>query len=420
MSDVSRTALATADQVSRDALLVDLLADPALREAQRCVERLYLDDPVCGASAAGMASAAEAAASITAAAVQHALVSDPARPAFLWSACAPHTWPGVEVPGSGYGIDNPDNVHRRTAIDGVSTYRIRVRVPKRPAAQFSFICYGQREAEGPVTREGAAIASVLLSQQITQDADGRFEVTVGPEPVPGSEHHLTTAPTSTWLLVRDALTDWESQEPLRLEIERIAGPAAPPAQTRDELVELAVANAERLSRYWLAYNNELLYGARTVNELPQPVGRPFGASVAAPFALGAGEGLLVTLDPAGCDYLGFEVTDPWGVTRPSVDALGGLNNRQVITNSDGTVTYWVGPHDPGVHNWLDTGGLDAGLVAARWQGGALDAEAPPVRSSRLVPLTEAAACFPADHQVTAEQRAEQLRRRAAAFMRRLG
>ncbi|CAM3268483.1 hypothetical protein NODU109028_08365 [Nocardioides dubius] len=420
MSGASRSALATSEQVNRDALLVELLADPALIEARDRVEQLYLGDPFCGRSAAGIASAADAAASITAAAVQHALVSDPSRPAFLWSACAAHAWPGLAVPNSGYGIDNPDNVHRRTAIDGVSSYRISVQVPPRPAAQFSFICYGQPEADGPVTREGAAIASVLLSHQVTPDAEGRFEVTVGPEPVPGSAYHLVSAPTSTWLLVRDALTDWETQEPLHLEIERIAGPEAPPAQSRAELVEIAVANTERLSRYWLAYNNELLYGPRPANRLPQPVGRPFGASVAAPFALGAGEGLLVTLDPGGCDYLGFEVTDPWGVTRPAVDALGGLNNRQALANPDGTITYWVGPADPGVHNWLDTGGLDAGLITARWQGGTLDAEAPPVRSTELVPLAEAADRFGPEHQVSAQQRADQLRRRAAAFARRLG
>ncbi|MFS3130735.1 hypothetical protein ACLM5J_20195 [Nocardioides sp. Bht2] len=420
MGSGAGSALATSDQVSRDALLVELMTEPALRAARDRVEQLYLEDPVCGGSAAGIASAAEAAASITAAAIQHALVSDPARPAFLWSACAAHSWPGLEVPNSGYGIDNPDNVHRRTAIDGVSTYRISARVPERPAAQFSFICYGQPEAEGAVTREGAVIASVLLSHQVTTDAEGRFEVTVGPEPVAGSAHHLNSLPTSTWLLVRDALTVWEDQEPLHLEIERIAGPTAPPAQTRDELIEIAVANAERLSIYWLAYNNELLYGAREVNKLPQPVGRPFGASVAAPFAVPAGEGLVVTLDPVGCDYLGFEVTDPWGVTRPSVTALGGLNNRQAIANEDGTFSYWIGPVDPGVHNWLDTGGLDAGLITARWQGGVFAADAQPVRGTELVQLSEARTRFAANQLVTPEQRAEQLRQRAVAFARRLG
>ncbi|KRF14618.1 DUF1214 domain-containing protein [Nocardioides sp. Soil796] len=410
--------LSTASQLALERRALDLLATPELRAARDRVAALYRADRNYGSHPAGVASLEAAAASITVAAVQHALVADPARPVFLWSACSAHGWHGIDMPNSGYGIDNPDNVHRRSAVDGESTYVVRGRVPEVPAAQFSFICYGAPEADGNVTREGAAIASVVLSSQLVPDADGRFELTVGPAPV-DDRPHLLTAPTSTWMLVRDALTDWESQDPLWLEIERIAGPDAAPEPTDADLVELAVANVERLSRYWLDYDNQLIHDVRPLNAIKQPTPRPFGASVVGRFDVAAHEGLLVTLDPCGADYLGFEVTDPWGVTRPSVEATGGLNNRQAKANADGTLTYLVAATDPGVHNWLDTGGLTAGMVAARWQGGQVAEDAEPVREVRVVPLRDVTSFFSDEHRITPEGRAEQLQQRAAAFARRL-
>ncbi len=42
---------------------------------------------------------------------------------------APHCWHGFEVHRSGYGIDNPDNVYRHTAVDGQSSFVIHGRMP---------------------------------------------------------------------------------------------------------------------------------------------------------------------------------------------------------------------------------------------------------------------------------------------------
>ncbi len=412
------SALGTPAQLALERRLLEVLATPQLQAARERVEALYRADHHYGKHPAGLASLERAAASIATAAVQHALLTDGARPTFMWSANSAHSWHGLDVPNSGYGIDNPDNVHRRAAIDGESTYVVRGRVPEVPAAQFSLICYGTPEATLPVTREGAELSGVLLSSQIKLDADRRFEVTVGPEPV-DERPHLQTAPASTWMLVRDALTDWESQDPLWLEIERIAGPEAGPEPTFDDIVAIAVAKLERLSAYWLAWNNELIHDVRPLNILQQPGVRPFGASVVGRFEFGVDEGLLVTVDPGGGDYVGFEATDPWGVTFPSVEATGGLNNQQAWANPDGSISYLVAARDPGVHNWVDTDGLTGGMIAVRWQGASISPDAELVREVRVVPLAEATGQFPDSHRVTPEQRADQLVRRAASFARRL-
>lgn len=158
-----------------------------------------------------------------------------------------------------------------------------------------------------MTREGADILGVLVSDAMVIDADGTFEVTVGPSEAGGRPNHIQTREGATHLLVRDLLCDWTCQLPTRLSIERISG--APSTLASKDLEQHAAALLAELGRYWVTYDNEFIL-TRPVNELVQPRPRPFGMSVAGHFALDEGEGLLVTVDQAGARYIGFEVTDP--------------------------------------------------------------------------------------------------------------
>ena len=44
------------------------------------------------------------------------------------------------------------------------------------------------------------------------------------------------------------------------------------------------------------------------------------------------------------------------------------DDSQVAADTDGRTTYVVSPADPGIANWLDTGGLHEGFVMMRWHG----------------------------------------------------
>ena len=55
-----------------------------------------------------------------------------------------------------------------------------------------------------------------------------------------------------------------------------------------------------------------------------------------------------------------------------------------IPTSEGLVRIVVSASDPGVDNWLDTGGRQRGFVIVRW----LDNPSAPPLSSRVVPLVE--------------------------------
>jgi hypothetical protein len=44
-----------------------------------------------------------------------------------------------------------------------------------------------------------------------------------------------------------------------------------------------------------------------------------------------------------------------------------FNASQAKPNADGTYSFVITPNDPGVANWLDTGGLHDGFAVLRWQ-----------------------------------------------------
>jgi hypothetical protein len=74
--------------------------------------------------------------------------------------------------------------------------------------------------------------------------------------------------------------------------------------------------------------------------------------------------------------------------------------------------------DPGVHNWLDTGGVQSGTLDARWQ--LLPSPDSDLSiSGQLVNFQDLASVLPPQlPRVSPAQRAHELKQRNAAFLRR--
>jgi hypothetical protein len=85
------------------------------------------------------------------------------------------------------------------------------------------------------------------------------------------------------------------------------------------------------------------------------------------YDLKPGEVFLLTLKQGRAAYLGVQTADPWFLAADARRHTASLNTSQAEPNGDGTYTYVVAAEDPGVANWLDTGGLSQGLALPRWQ-----------------------------------------------------
>lgn len=416
------SALDTPEQLTFERTVAAVAAHPLVRAARNDVVAMYRADPQ-GDTAAGRATLDAAVESITTAVTQTVVTDDAKTPHFNWVVNAPHCWHGLDVTRSGYGIDNPDNVHRHTAVDGQSSFVIRGRMPERRPAQLSFVLYGELPGTGAVTKEGAPVLASLTSDRMQIDPDGSFTITVDPEPADGRLNHIRTTASARLLIARDSLNNWAEEGPSYLEIERTGGPEGAAPRSREQLATLTADLLRTIGRYWLDWDNTFIY-TKAPNDIQAPTaprGSGFGFATSGHFALGPNQALVVTLDPVGARYLGFELTDPWGVAREYVDRSGSLNQAQARPNADGTITYVISAEDTGTWNWLDTNGIDSGMYAIRWQSVPADVDlSRTVRSAELVDIADLDSALPAGTaRVTPAERVAQLEDRASEYTVRL-
>ena len=165
-------------------------------------------------------------------------------------------------------------------------------------------------------------------------------------------------------------SDWR-QAPNQLRVCRLDPPAtSPPGEAQVAKLAARMMVDDMPITYW--FTRCLL--APEPNRLPQP--KPPGDSGGlfvqlqshGSVELGEGETLVVRLDPCGAAYHNLAVYDRWFVVRDVARHTASLTNAQSVADTDGCHTYVISAEDPGVHNWIDTGGLRQVLVQNRNQG----------------------------------------------------
>lgn len=228
--------------------------------------------------------------------------------------------------------------------------------------------------------------------------------------------------TDTTLLRAGGLrfANWEAECPANLMIERI-GAQYPPASP---LTEADVrARAERLVRwfdkagvFWDLMCKRSLETAP--NTLPWT---PLAESVWGGFqsqAYGMGnfrcapdEAVVPEFTPPTPHYWSFGVGNYYWETVNWFSRQSSLNCHQADVDDDGVFRAVIAHRDPGVPNWLDTGGHTHGTLNGRL----LLADAFPEPALRVVAFDSVRDHLPASTpRVTPAERSEQLRRRRTA------
>ena len=416
---MSANPLATPAQREIEALALRLFESDAVQRTLARLRPLFIADPRAR-TAAGHATLEQNLREIVFSAATCAASMDPANPRVCWTINLPHRWFGRDVPGSRHGVDNPDNIYRVIAIDDRSRYELRGRVPPAPAPDVSFTVFSAYPGNG----EDSHSLGVLTLAELEVDVDGHFTLGVDPAPADGRRNHLQVKPGAKLLFVRDSMHDWATESPIELEVTRLSGPASAPVD-ETELVLRTVQIAERAVPYWIASMPQW-FGQRPHNVIPLAGTTNFAyakqANVGAQWRLADDEALVVTVDPMGAAYLGFQIADPWGATPDYITHSASLNAAQAEANADGTISFVVAPRDPQVPNWIDTVGLNEGTLLIRWQGMAPGALVPErsVRQAGVVKLSDIATLLPSrTRRLTATERAAQIAARAAGYARRL-
>jgi hypothetical protein len=333
----------------------------------------------------------------------------------------PYVAMGHRIPGSRYGFDNPDRVFRHFFVNPAYRYEIHGRRPKGSESINLLIEACEDKAPG----WGYPLTFARLENIVTQP-DGSFVITVDSVPTNGRSNHLWLPPGAAHVLIRDTYLDWVAESPTEIAVRRVSGPQAPalPFEIMAKLAPLQIIDYAMNGFKWY----DLALAPLQANRIPIPQIRPappgempWGMTGVGRFCVADNEALVFTIDPQKSGYFGAMMATPWLVSVDASKHTSCLNNFQAAANPDGTITYVLAAHDPGVKNWLDTGGLHEGVMLFRWElvAGTLDPISA-VRDVKVVKLGDLANALPFPiPTMSAEQRRKQIADRQLGFQRRL-
>ena len=139
------------------------------------------------------------------------------------------------------------------------------------------------------------------------------------------------------------------------------------------------------------------------------------------FKLAPGETMLIEFGDTGAPYMGIQLGNRWFVSMDYENHTSTLNMNQLGCREDESRCYaLISLEDPGVANWLDPAGHDAGLIFMRWQG----LDSPPTEADQprtLVLNSEELASFIEDlPKVTPQARWEAIQVRRKSVHERFG
>lgn len=378
--------LATPAQIAAERMLLELLKDPEIACIQTAVRAELAVSPRARNLPDAMPTLDGAIAQWTNSLIFAEIIKDTTRPAFVWGTDdTPRDWLGHHLGGVGTSGDNPDAVYRTAGIAGGGRYEILgqyhadSRAQNRPAQVLIEVNAGDMaQPQNVMPTAGGKHQDIHNAAQINQDqfvvdAQGAFRITLGGDP--------TSADFATWagpnhipipeggyclIGVRDILSNW-TQRASGLTLRRV-DPVKLQPWGIEQVRKLVHRDLAGYIRFW-SHFPDIWFGGLAANTHSPPQQRPGGWGYVAGlnYHLAADEALVVTTDPAGSKYTGFQINDPWMIAPDARARQVCLNGSQVTPNADGTVTYVIAVSDPGAANWLDTTGYHDGLAIIRWQ-----------------------------------------------------
>jgi len=412
MSEDAGNPVATSSQHEQELAALELTTHPTVKAAYRSVAETWLER--AKASDAMRSCFDDAFAEVMFSAAVWSSNQDKLRPKVSCITRLGHPVGDQTIPGSRWGIDNPDSVYRVIPISGDERYEIRGRVGAHRMTENYFTLWDAN----------MGTVAVLNGRTMEVESDGSFTITVDSDPAGGRPNHVQTTPAAHEFYIRDVLLNWDRDDPNHLPVERLGAAPSTPARTRDEQAD---ATADMMA-YFANFTGKLSHGVYKMP--PNEFNLAWSADkvgamrnqvyVMGRFELEPSEAFVVDVSDGGAEYFTVPLSNIWGTTLDLVDRTGSLNKAQSVANEDGTYTYVISPTDPEVANWIDSDGLNEAILTLRMAefGPAGPTEDLGARG-RVVKLDDLDAEVSTLRRVSAQERATQLDDRRAAYLRRL-
>jgi len=320
--------------------------------------------------------------------------ADPRSPAF-------HRQNDLVTP---WGGPNADNVYRHARVDPSLRYRIRGRMH---ACSDFILAVRAGFMHMPTWGTLAAVTASDLGIGPGED----FELLVG-----GSQGAVPLPAGAIVASIREYYFDWSPEEPATFTIECLDHDGSPPPRVTGDAMAGRLEDAISAVEHSVIYWNDYMCDARAA-QAPNTFATGFQLAKgleAARYAfcfwdLADGEALVVESNVPDARYWSFQLyTMAWFELVEPTGRITSLNHRQVALSADGRLRVVVSARDPGLPNWLDTGGRPVGLLTLRWFWPRAD----PTPLTRVVPVDEVRSALPADTpRVSAAARRDELARR---------
>ncbi len=292
------------------------------------------------------------------------------------------------------GMDNADQTYHQTFLDGSGIYRVWG--TRGSSKTISFTTY----------LPDTLSKSLYVLDDLKYNQDGSFEIIIGGKNR-DFDNWMPLENTSTRLLVRQTLSDWNNEIPGTIHIDRIDKengiyPKINTDSVSEDLINLANEVLSNITR-WPDYHLKRVEQLMPLNSISKPrqVGQTGGLSgrlmSVGHFDLQNDEVLIIKAWPTEATYQGIQLGNPWWQSLDYANRVTSLTLDQSKISSDGAIYYVLSKIDPGYFNWLDIEDFNRGVILMRYDGlknASLDESLYP--SSQLININDLNQHLPSD------------------------
>ena len=343
------------------------------------------------------------------------LNQDPSYPKVITISRVPHTLDNYSIPGSRWGIDNPDSVYRVIPISNDQSYVIRGKLGKQEFNENHFTLWD----------EDMKTIGLISGNEIVADQNGNFEITVNSTKSSNRINHIQTSEGAKEFYIRDTIIDWQNDRPNLLEVKNISHNKINKPFSKKKNVEIVKKYMKKWAFNTSRWNQQAL--SKPENEFSFRIDRDTdGALRNQVYLMGHFDlpskdyCIYLEIFLGDAKYFIAPITNIWGTTNEIIKKNGSLNNHQSKINDSGTYSFILSQEDPGIHNWLDPSGLSEGILTLRWSGfpnGVVGKDL--FVKSELISIEDAKKNISKAQIISSKEREEQLQKRSRSYSWRL-